>query len=82
VVVSGLRCGPEKIIKTSSSRRRIRESFLPVKYLTASYLSLIFRSSAVYWFWFRCSLVLTLDLYGIDFCFFLLSLVYSGWWTG
>jgi hypothetical protein len=53
----------------SSSRRRVCESFLPIKYLTASSLSLIFCSSVVYSFWFRCSPVLTLDLNGIDFLF-------------
>jgi hypothetical protein len=37
--VSNLRCGPKKIIKKSYSRRHVRESFLPVKYLTTFSLS-------------------------------------------
>jgi hypothetical protein len=75
--VSSLSCGPEKIIKKSSSHRHVRESFLHVKYLTTSSLSLIFRPSIIYSFWFCCSPVILvfLDLHDINFCFFLISLV-------
>jgi hypothetical protein len=67
-------CRPKKIIKkvlhdvvsVSPSSRKISNCFL----------SLVFCSSLVYPFWFHCPPpVLTLDLHGIDFCFFLLSLV-------
>jgi hypothetical protein len=83
VAVSGLRCGPRNFIKKSSSWCRVCESFLRVKYLTTSSLSLSHFS-------FLCCLfilvallpVLTLDLHGIDFSFFLLSLVYLGWRPG